>query len=781
VDSFGRALEQDVNITEPFVLKQDVLLIPCADLSDDVRGRISYDEGDFTLSRRHGRTYTQVIDGETAALLALFRQPRTIVDAVIENSRTLGKNAEAWLDELLPHLGRFLQNQILVPAGSDEEKEIRPRFESGERLAGWSIVRCASLMQDSEIYQLRRGAEVAALKIARLTTPHLQALFDNEIAVLRHLDGSGIAPRLIEVGFHEAQPYLIMEWVAGVEASVAAAQRRHDRASLIELCASIAAAYAELHARGVLHADVHPRNVLVGDRVTLIDFGYSQLAGQPSRVGRAGMYYFFEPEFLAASSQGTLPASPAGEQYALAALLYYLFAGDHYLDFRYERDEMVRQVEQEPPLPFAKRGLPPWPGVEQILERALEKDPSLRHGSTAEMAALLAETRDTAARESMETPVSAEATALLETTLQTFARGGAMFAARYPVPPTASINYGSAGAAVGLLRIAETRSDPALLALANVWRSRASVLIGNDDAYYNSQGDLPRHLLGDITPYHTESGIHAAAAMVASAHGDTGSQRGALAAFLRTSGAPCPELDLTLGRSGSLLATTMLLPISDDLPEAAALRAFGTATMGAIWNELDARPPIETSADANLGIAHGWGGYIYAAMRWCAASGDAVPPRLVERLHEHAALKTLNGRGAFWRITVGGPAHVMMPGWCNGSAGHVFLYTLAHRLLGDEQWLQLAELSAYDTWDQARGISNLCCGTAGRAYALLNLYKHTGATQWLSRARQLANHAAATAEETAQRHNSLWKGELGAAVLISDLTSPENARMPFFE
>jgi eukaryotic-like serine/threonine-protein kinase len=770
-----------MSITEPFVLKQDVLLIPCAELSEDLRGRISFDEGDFTLSRRHGRTFTQVIDGETAALLALFRQPRTIVDAVIENSRALGKNAEAWLDELLPHLGGFLQRQVLVPAGSDDEKEIRPQFESGDTLAGWTIVRCASLIEDSEIYQVRRDQEMAALKIARVNTPQLQALFENELAVLRHLEGSGIAPQLIEAGVNDEHPYLIMEWVAGVEASVAAAQRRHDRASLIELCASIAAAYAALHARGVLHADVHPRNVLVGEQVTLIDFGYSQLAGQPPRVGRAGMYTFFEPEFVAASSQGRLPASPAGEQYSLAALLYYLFAGHHYLDFRYDRAEMIRQVEQEPPLPFAKRGLPPWPAVEQILGRALEKDPSRRHGSTAEMAELLAEARDTAARESLATPVSAEATALLERMLQSFARGGTMFATRYPSAPMASINFGCAGAAVGLLRIAEARSDPALLALANIWRSRASALTGHDGAYYDSEGQLTRELVGDVTPYHTESGVYAAAAMVAAAHGDTLSQRSALAAFLRSSDKPCAQLDLTLGRSGSLLAAAMLLDLSDELPEAASLRAFGAGTMSAIWNELDARPPIEALAAAHLGMAHGWAGYLYAALRWCAASGDTLPSRLVERLHEHAALKTLNGRGAYWRITVGSAAHSQMPGWCNGSAGQVFLFTLAHRLLGDEQWLELAELSAWDTWDRPRGNATLCCGTAGRAYALLNLYKHTGATQWLSRARQLANHAATNAEATAERTNSLWKGELGVAVLIADLASPENARMPFFE
>ena len=64
---------------------------------------------------------------------------------------------------------------------------------------------------------------------------------------------------------------------------------------------------------------------------------------------------------------------------------------------------------------------------------------------------------------------------------------------------------------------------------------------------------------------------------------------------------------------------------------------------------------------------------------------------------------------------------------------------------------------------------------------MLNLYKQTGATEWLSRARQLANHAAAVVAATAQRPHSLWKGELGAAVLIADLEAPESASMPFFE
>jgi serine/threonine-protein kinase len=369
---------------------------------------------------------------------------------------------------------------------------------------------------------------------------------------------------------------------------------------------------------------------------------------------------------------------------------------------------------------------------------------------------------------------------LLQRTLQTLAPGGETYEACYPTPPRASINYGCAGAAVGLLRIAEARGDPSLLGLAAEWHARAAALIGTEGAYYNAEDELAPEILGRITPYHTEAGIHAAAAMIAAARGDAPARRAATAAFLDASAAPCAEVDITLGRLGSVLAAALLLGISDGLPEADALRRFGGETLRAVWRELDARPDITQSPDASLGMAHGWAGYLYGTMRWCAASGDPLPPRLADRLRQLAALKVAHGRGAYWPTRAGDP-DAYMPGWCNGSAGQLFTFVLAHSILGDSEWLQLAELAAWDCWDGPRGPSSLCCGTAGRAYAVLNLYKHTGDRAWLGRARELASYAAATAEETSQRRSALWRGELGVAVLIADLASPERARMPFFE
>jgi eukaryotic-like serine/threonine-protein kinase len=763
----------EIDVTKPFVLQEDVVLIPCAELDAKLRSKISWDDGDFTLAHRRRRVRSKVIDGGTAALLALFREPRTIVSAVVENSRTMGADPRARLDELLRPLARFVEDRVLVQAGSAEQTALRPRFDGGAFVAGWEIIRCVSFVEDTDIYQVRRDGRTAALKIARGTTAEIKSVLKNEIAVLRHLDGGGIAPRLIANGLHKGAAYLVIDWIDGVEAGVAAAQRSSDRASLIALCASIAGAYAALHARGILHGDVHPRNVLAGDGVTLIDFGFSRFTGRRRTVRRAGIQLFYEPEYFAAWRNGTgMPSSAAGEQYSLAALLYLLIAGRHYLEFRFDRDEMARQVLDDSPLPFAACGIAPWPEVECVLFRALEKDPSQRYGSMGEFAAALAAVRDAAAREALSASASAEANAFVETTLRSLARGGDVFEAGYP-PPTASINDGCAGAAVGLLRVAEARGDPALLALADIWASRAVALAGTAGAWRTENG-----LASEVTPYHNEPGAHAAVALIAASRGDIATQRGAIAAFIAASEKHAKQLDVTLGRSGSLLAAAVLLESVSG--NAKTLRTFGANTMRAIWQELDAAPPLTHARPGTyLGIAHGWAGFIYAALRWCATSGDPLPPRLLDRLEQLAALKQRKGRGAFWPNRVGQSEPNLIAGWCNGSAGLLFLFTLAHHVFSARQWLELAELCAWNTWDEPRFNATLCCGTAGRAYALLNLYRHTGAAEWLGRARQLANHAASTASQTGSR--SLLKGGLGVAVLVADLASPENARMPFFE
>jgi serine/threonine-protein kinase len=125
--------------------------------------------------------------------------------------------------------------------------------------------------------------------------------------------------------------------------------------------------------------------------------------------------------------------------------------------------------------------------------------------------------------------------------------------------------------------------------------------------------------------------------------------------------------------------------------------------------------------------------------------------------------------------------HGLGGGWCNGAAGYVSLWTLADQLLGGDEFGRLALAAAWTAYeDDGDGLS-LCCGLAGRAYALLNIYRHGGGDAWLARARNLADRAAACARHETAPRESLYNGELGVAVLAADLEDPAHSCMPLYE
>jgi serine/threonine-protein kinase len=121
-----------------------------------------------------------------------------------------------------------------------------------------------------------------------------------------------------------------------------------------------------------------------------------------------------------------------------------------------------------------------------------------------------------------------------------------------------------------------------------------------------------------------------------------------------------------------------------------------------------------------------------------------------------------------------------MPGWCHGTAGYVHLWTTAARVLAEPRWLDLAIAAAAHSWRSPPVAGHLCCGSAGQAYAMLALHRHTGDGEWLRRGRALAVVAARQDSEPG-RFTSLYRGALGVAVLAADLEAPQEAAMPFFE
>ena len=78
------------------------------------------------------------------------------------------------------------------------------------------------------------------------------------------------------------------------------------------------------------------------------------------------------------------------------------------------------------------------------------------------------------------------------------------------------------------------------------------------------------------------------------------------------------------------------------------------------------------------------------------------------------------------------------PGWCNGTAGHIFLWTLLYKYFKDEKFLAIAEQLANHLFlEIPANINNLCCGTAGYSYAMLRLYNVTGEKHYLNESQRL--------------------------------------------
>lgn len=797
------------------VLPAEVELTSVEALPAATRAQFAHTATDFVLTRAHARDPSRVVDASSAALLSCFRTPRTVADAVVEYSRTAGADPESVLADAWPLITGLVDDRLLVSEGDQTDGGAEPRLAPGARVDDWTIVRPVYALDDTEVYQVTDDTGGwYALKASRCPAEsNFARWFEHEAAVLEQLDGA-VGPRLRTRGTIGESPYLVLDWCAGSAADMAAAEYRalpsdQRRTALLGLAIAILDVYTRLHGRGVVHGDIHPRNILVDrdNRIALLDFALATQTGTESAsVPRAGVPFYYEPELARALLDRSSPpsASEAGEQFALAALLYLLFTGEHYQDFQLEQHAFLSAICDGSMLSFAARGIEPWPEAEAVLARALSKTPAGRYPSIAAFAASLrqilpvATSGDGDARpfghpDLDQHPPYAPDDAqrmLLGTFLTRAGYGHTDALPVMPHAPTASVMHGAAGLAYGLYRLALVRGDAEMLALADLWASRAMAAADAPDAFADMARGLTSAVHSASTPYHTVAGIHCVRALIANAAGDRQSLAECVDAFIGASSIPerGVNLDLMLGHTGVLIASALLFEALAPIHEypRRRLAEHGAAALAAIE---DAAMPLPAMRDApgfsTMGAAHGWTGVLYAALRWSAATRRPVSADMVRRLRELASYGQPWGRGMRWPHTLNPrslESRTCLAGWCNGTAGLVHLWTLAAQLTGDAAFDDLADRAAWSTWEHASDtITNICCGLAGLSYALLVRYRATGNAAWYRRAGALASRATRVAAADPPPHpDSLYHGTVGIALLVADLERPRTAGMPFF-
>ena len=781
-----------------FTLPKDVLLEPVELLPEGVLAGFEHKLGDFALTRPQSRTHTHIINDSTAKLLRIFREPATIADAIITFSQTEHADPAVVLDQAFPVLRTFIETGMLLPSDSHLAPPIEFLIGRGERVGDLVMDQPVALVIDTEVYRARASDGTwAALKIGRPgSEAQMRTALEHEARILALLDGS-CSPRLLAQGDHAGRPFVAMEWCQGVGALTAAELVRgrdpvHKR-ELKAVLLAIAGAYTRLHDRLVLHGDVHPRNLLIcgSGRAAIIDFGQAHSMREgPARPGRGVVDLYMEPELARTRlDRGKAqPPTPAGEQYSIAALLYFLLTGAHTHDFVLEQGQMLRQVIGEAPKTFAERGVSGFGHVERVLRRALEKRPEARFASVREFRDALQQAldHDYNAQSGLRRHGNTHRSALLDELIERATLGGELMIDGVE-PPSASVNFGSAGLAYAMLRMAQQREDGSLLAVADIWSEAAlrDVQSAAATAFTAPDLEMSPALVGHVSLYHSTPGVLGVAALVADAQADELRRRRAVERFVAAAAADEARTELVFGLAGPLLGCSLLLDAVGSAPgeEEHLLTSLGNDLSRTVLDRLGRLPVIGgAGAPSSLGVAHGYAGIFYAVLQWAQVSKAAVPGELQARLEQLAGLAQPAGRGLGWPVSTRGTnLDGMRATWCNGAAGHLHLWLLAHDLLGDPRYLSLAQGAAWTAYEAPSTGGDLCCGSAGRAYALLRFFRQTGDRIWLDRAHELAEHAAQAIRTRQLRRNSLYRGEVGVCLLAADLHEPDQARMPLFE
>ena len=257
----------------------------------------------------------------------------------------------------------------------DEPKQI-DQYEVLEKIGQGGI---------GSVYKVRhsKNQEVFALKLLKP-----EAAQDNAMVTRFYQEARACAtlnhPALVKVhdiGIYEEAPYLVLEFVPGSPlSSIIRSEKRLAVPVALSIAAQVAEALVYAHAKGIVHRDIKPGNILVSTetKVKIVDMGMVKMiheSGITLSGQTMGTPRYMPPEQIEDASK----VNHQVDIYALGATLYFMVAGvPPYHELRTKHlGELLKHIVTTPPVPVESL-VELTPAVAKLIARSMERDPKKR-------------------------------------------------------------------------------------------------------------------------------------------------------------------------------------------------------------------------------------------------------------------------------------------------------------------------------------------------------------------------------------------------------------------
>ena len=262
---------------------------------------------------------------------------------------------------------------------------------AGSTFAGHVIRAVAGRGGMGVVYRAEWEGHEVALKVI---APELSADREFRIRFQRECraEASIRHPNVIQVygaGAKDGRLYVRMRYVDGTDlATMLANGRRLPPAQAAELIAQVAEGLDAAHARGIVHRDVKPANVLLeadGNRLhaILTDFGLMKKLNSKMHLTMSGTFLgtcnYAAPEQLLSSG-----VDARTDVYALGCMLHQALTG--HVPYPRGSSAATMFAHLEAPIPVVTAAAPDVPaGFDAVVARAMAKDPAERYASAGEL------------------------------------------------------------------------------------------------------------------------------------------------------------------------------------------------------------------------------------------------------------------------------------------------------------------------------------------------------------------------------------------------------------